>query len=57
MIYQNIRIEYKYKKYLDQKYLKILYKKIALLEYELNSKLIYSKNLEYEDEKTSHKRR
>ena len=32
--------DYKYKKYLDEKYLKILLKKIALLEYELNSKFI-----------------
>ena len=36
--YKNI-IAYKYGKYLDEKYLKLLIKKIALLEYELNSKL------------------
>ena len=58
--YKNI-IEYKYKKYLDEKYLKILLKKIALLEYELNSKFIsleqYNYIDEYEEEKTSHRRR
>ncbi|MBR6690064.1 MAG: hypothetical protein IKL65_01875 [Bacilli bacterium] len=56
--YKNI-IEYKYKKYLDEKYLKILLKKIALLEYELNSKFINLEqyNYEYEEEKTSHRRR
>lgn len=56
--YKNI-IEYKYRKYLDQKYLKILLKKIALLEYELNSKLVncYEYEQEYEEEKTSHRRR
>jgi hypothetical protein len=57
--YKNI-IEYKYRKYLDEKYLKILLKKIALLEYELNSKFInleqYQNEYEYE-EKTSHRRR
>ena len=54
--YKNI-IEYKYKKYLDEKYLKILLKKIALLEYELNSKFINLEQYEYEEEKTSHRRR
>ena len=52
--YKNI-IEYKYKKYLDENYLRILLKKIALLEYELNSRLINVN--EYEEEKTSHRRR
>ena len=52
--YKNI-IEYKYKKYLDEKYLSILLKKIALLEYELNSKYITID--QYEEEKTSHRRR
>ena len=42
--YKNI-INYKYKKYLDEKYLNILLKKIALLEYELNSRLINYKKL------------
>ncbi|MBQ9071576.1 MAG: hypothetical protein IJY25_00255 [Bacilli bacterium] len=52
-------VQYKYRKYLDEKYLKILLKKIALLEYELNSKLInvYEEEYEYEEEKTSHRRR
>ena len=54
--YKNI-IDYKYRKYLDEKYLKILLKKIAILEYELNSKLISINNYEYEEEKTSHRRR
>ena len=50
---------YKYRKYLDQKYLKILLKKIALLEYELNSKLMTIEKIdkEYEEEKTTHRRR
>ncbi|MDO4962572.1 MAG: hypothetical protein Q4E75_00505 [bacterium] len=52
-------VEYKYKKYLDQKYLKYLSKKIAILEYELNSKLINFDVLEeqFEEEKTSNRRR
>ena len=52
-------IQYKYRMYLDEKYLKVLLKKIALLEYELNSRLINIKdyNYEYEEEKTSHRRR
>lgn len=54
--YKNI-IDYKYKKYLDKKYLKILLKKIAILEYELNSKLMSMREYEYEEEKTSHRRR
>lgn len=54
--YKNI-IDYKYRKYLDERYLKILLKKIALLEYELNSKLMSINNYEYEEEKNSHRRR
>ena len=58
--YKNI-IQYKYRKYLDEKYLRILLKKIALLEYELNCKLMnmdqYINSMEYEEEKTSHRRR
>lgn len=56
--YQNI-VQYKYRKYLDEKYLKILLKKIAILEYELKSKLITLEQFEYEceEEKTSHRRR
>ncbi len=54
--YKNI-IDKKYKKYLDEKYLKILLRKIALLEYEIKSKLIIN---EYEiepEEKTTHRTR
>ena len=54
--YKNI-IDYKYRKYLDEKYLNILLKKITLLEYELNSKLISINNYAYEEEKISHRRR
>lgn len=56
--YQNI-VMYKYRKYLDEKYLKILLKKISILEYELKSKLITLEQFEseYEEEKTSHRRR
>lgn len=50
-------VEYKYRKYLDEKYLKILLKKISILEYELNYKLIDNDQYSYEEEKTSHRRR
>lgn len=50
-------VMYKYRKYLDDKYLKILLKKIALLEYELNNKLYSLGQYEYEEEKTSHRSR
>mgnify|MGYP003302957659 CR=1 FL=1 len=53
--YKNI-IAYKYRKYLDEKYLKLLLKKISILEYELNSKLVY-KDLTYEEEAINHRRR
>ena len=53
--YKNI-IDHKYKKYLDEKYLKFLLKKIAILEYELNSKLIVLEN-DYYEEKISHRKR
>lgn len=49
-------INHKYKRYLDEKYLKILLKKIALLEYELNRKLLVLED-EYVEEKTSHRSR
>lgn len=57
---------YKYRKYLDEKYLKILLKKIAILEYELNKKLVnvneidinkYKLDYQDEDEYTSVRRR
>lgn len=35
-------VEYKYQKYLDQKYVALLLQKIALLEHELKQKLIYA---------------
>lgn len=54
--YKNI-VEYKYRKYLDERYLKILLKKIAILEYELNSRLINNNEFLYDEEKTSHRRR
>ena len=48
----------KYMKYLDEKYLKLLIKKIALLEYELNSKLInYQEEYTYEEEITTRRSR
>lgn len=47
----------KYRKYLDEKYLKLLIKKIALLEYELNSKLLIYDNYTYEEENINHRRR
>ena len=56
-------VEYKYKKYLDKKYFEILMKKIAILEYELNLKLMntvnysYENDYEYEEEMTSRRRR
>ena len=54
-------IAHKYRKYLDEKYLKLLLKKIVILEYELNSKLMtineYSYQDEYEEELTSRRRR
>ena len=51
-------IMHKYMKYLDEKYLKLLIKKISVLEYELNSKLLnYQNNFEYEEELTTHRRR
>ena len=50
-------IAHKYRKYLDDKYLKLLIKKIALLEYELNSKLVNYNEYEYEYELTTHRRR
>ena len=52
-------ISHKYMKYLDEKYLKLLLKKISILEYELNSKLAYIDvyEKEYEEELTSRRRR
>ena len=50
-------IKNKYLKYLDEKYLKLLIKKIAILEYELNNKLILCQNNVYEEELISRRRR
>ncbi|MEG0021678.1 MAG: hypothetical protein RRY22_04850 [Bacilli bacterium] len=49
-------IMYKYKKYLDQKYLKLLLKKIELLEQELNRKILVSEEKDITKEE-SHRRR
>lgn len=38
-------VEYKYQKYLDQKYIMLLLQKIALLEHELKQKAIYMTDL------------
>lgn len=54
--YKNI-ITYKYRKYLDEKYLKILLKKIAILEYELKSRLLYVNEDYIEEKKEVHRRR
>ena len=43
-------IEYKYRKYLDDKYVNLLNKKINLLEKKIKTKLIY-KELDYKEEK------
>lgn len=40
-------IEYKYRKYLDDKYIDILLKKVNLLEHELKTKLIYKQMNNY----------
>jgi len=44
--YKNI-IDYKYRKYLDHKYVELLMKKISLLEYEVNHKLMYLESYDY----------
>lgn len=41
-------VEYKYRKYLDQKYIKLLLKKISILENELKMKIIYKQEEIYE---------
>ena len=43
-------IEYKYRKYLDQKYINLLLKKIDILEHELKMKLVYLQDEVYEME-------
>lgn len=47
-------IEYRYRKYLDDKYIDLLLKKVNLLERELKAKLIYTQmNYAYEEEELS----
>ena len=41
-------VEYKYRKYLDQKYINLLLKKIDILEHELKMKIIYMQEDVYE---------
>ena len=43
-------VEYKYRKYLDQKYINLLLKKIDILEHELKMKIIYMQEDVYEME-------
>lgn len=38
-------VEYKYRKYLDDKYINLLLKKIALLEHEIKSKMVYKEQV------------
>lgn len=50
-------IEYKYRKYLDQKYINLLLKKMELLEHEIKMKLIYKQEEVYDMEETKRKAR
>ena len=50
-------VEYKYRKYLDQKYINLLLKKIAILEHEIKMKLIYKQEDVYELEEQRGKSR
>lgn len=43
-------VEYKYRKYLDQKYINLLLKKMDILEHEIKMKLIYKQEEVYEME-------
>ena len=54
--YKNI-VAFKYQKYLDEKYLRILTKKIEMIEFELASKLISIEEYDYEKEEVNHRRR
>lgn len=38
-------VEYKYRKYLDDKYINLLLKKIALLEHEIKSRMVYKEQI------------
>lgn len=44
-------VENKYRRYLDERYMNVLLKKIDLLEQELKTKIIYYKEPVYEEEK------
>ena len=54
-------VEYKYRKFLDDKYIYILLKKIELLERELKSKIVYQKlrneKMNYHEEETRRRSR
>lgn len=50
-------IKFKYQKYLDQKYLTLLFKKIELLEHELKQKIYYYKEPEEKKVEENHRRR
>lgn len=39
-------VEYKYRKYLDDKYINLLLKKIALLEHEIKSRMVYKEQVQ-----------
>ena len=47
--YQNI-VEYNYRKFLDEKYIELLLKKMALLEHELKTKLFMQQNRFFQEE-------
>lgn len=49
-------VEYKYRKYLDDRYINLLLKKISVLEREIKSKLIYKK-IKREDNIIDHEER
>ncbi len=49
-------VKYKYQKYLDQKYMTLLLKKIELLENELKSKIFYYNEPTIEEEQIENKR-
>lgn len=50
-------IKFKYQKYLDQKYISLLLKKMDILEHEIKMKLIYKQEEVYELEETRGKSR
>ena len=51
-------IEYKYRKYLEEKYVSLLLKKIEVVEYELKRKIIcYNETYDYEDKEIRGKSR